>query len=165
MDVLAAHLSLAPMIAEFAQECADVGITKYHGVADDPSGYVQRLVERSQWTESLADGRLPSTTYFAVRDDRIVGAIRVRRGSTPNVDNVIGQIGYETRPSARGQGIATQLLQWVRQHVIAEPVMVSCQVGNPASQRVIENSGGVYIGNYIDEHEGEVKRFTLTPVV
>lgn len=43
--------------------------------------------------------------------------------------------------------------------------MVSCQVGNPASQRVIENSGGVYIGNYIDEHEGEVKRFTLTPVI
>ncbi|MCG6220950.1 GNAT family N-acetyltransferase, partial [Vibrio diabolicus] len=30
-----------------------------------------------------------------------------------------------------------------------------------ASQKVIENCGGVYLGNYTDENEGTVRRYRL----
>ncbi|HAS6997813.1 TPA: GNAT family N-acetyltransferase [Vibrio parahaemolyticus] len=78
-----------------------------------------------------------------------------------NVENVIGHVGYETRPSARGKGVASFLLAWVRDHVVTDSVIVTCSIDNPASQKVIENCGGEYLGNYTSENEGTVRRYRL----
>ncbi|WP_242602076.1 GNAT family N-acetyltransferase [Pseudoalteromonas distincta] len=139
----------------------DSGIPKYSGVEQNPEAYLSGLVERSNATTDLPNGYLPSTTYYCVSDFEIVGAIRVRKGSNANVENVIGHIGYETRPSARGKGVASYLLAWVRDHALADSAIVTCSIDNPASQKVIENCGGEYLGNYTDESEGTVRRYRL----
>ncbi|HCM0852057.1 TPA: GNAT family N-acetyltransferase, partial [Vibrio parahaemolyticus] len=84
-----------------------------------------------------------------------------RKGTNANVENVIGHVGYETRPSARGKGVASLLLAWVRDHIVTDSVIVTCSVDNPASQKVIENCGGEYLGNYTSETEGTVRRYRL----
>ena len=161
MEVVEASISLAPLLASYAKECYESGIPRYANVERDPESYLSGLIARSQETSELPNGYLPSTTYYCLKDNKILGAIRVRRGSNANVENVIGHIGYETRPSARGKGVASYLLGWVRAHVVTDPVIVTCSVDNPISQKVIEKSGGEYLGNYEDKNEGVVKRYRL----
>lgn len=105
--------------------------------------------------QQLTDGLLPSTTYFCLEGERILGAIRVRHGTNESVENAIGHIGYETRPTARGQGVA--------QHAIDSPVIVTCSVTNGASQAVIERCGGEFLGLYTDANLGTVRRYRFEP--
>ncbi|EOV4650384.1 GNAT family N-acetyltransferase, partial [Vibrio parahaemolyticus] len=46
-------------------------------------------------------------------------------------------------------------------HVVTDAVIVTCSIDNPASQKVIENCGGEYLGNYTSENEGTVRRYRL----
>ena len=161
MEVVEASPDLAPLLASYARECFESGIPKYSGVEQDPEAYLSGLVERSKAVSELSNGFLPSTTYDCISNSEILGAIRVRKGTNSNVENVIGHIGYETRPSARGKGVASFLLAWVRDHAVIDPVIVTCSINNAASQKVIENCGGVYLGNYTDESEGTVRRYRL----
>lgn len=161
MEVVEANPKLGSLFASYAKECFESGIAKYLDVEKNPQAYLAGLVERSKAICELPSGYLPSTTYYCMSNDQILGAIRVRTGTNAKVENVIGHIGYETRPSARGQGVASFLLAWVRDHVITDPVIVTCSVDNPASQKVIENCGGEYLGNYTDDYEGTVRRYRL----
>ncbi|ELB2920295.1 GNAT family N-acetyltransferase [Vibrio parahaemolyticus] len=161
MEVVEASPDLAPMLASYAKECFDSGIPKYENVELNPEAYLSGLVERSKATSELPNGYLPSTTYYCISNSEILGAIRVRTGTNPNVENVIGHVGYETRPSARGKGVASFLLAWVRDNAVNDSVIVTCSIYNPASQKVIENCGGEYLGNYTDDNEGTVRRYRL----
>ncbi|MCU8120369.1 GNAT family N-acetyltransferase [Vibrio vulnificus] len=161
MEVVEANLDLAPILGSYAKECLDSGIPKYSGVEKNPKAYLSGLIERSKATSELPNGYLPSTTYYCLSNSEILGAIRVRKGTNANVENVIGHVGYETRPSARGRGVASFLLAWVRDHVVTDYVIVTCSIDNPASQKVIENCGGEYLGNYTDFSEGTVRRYRL----
>ncbi|WP_282178272.1 GNAT family N-acetyltransferase [Vibrio nereis] len=161
MEVVEANLDLASILASYAKECLDSGIPKYSGVEKNPKAYLSGLIERSKATSELPNGYLPSTTYYCVSNSEILGAIRVRKGTNANVENVIGHVGYETRPSARGKGVASFLLAWVRDHVVSDSVIVTCSIDNPTSQKVIENCGGEYFGNYTDDREGTVRRYRL----
>ncbi|ENM6212192.1 GNAT family N-acetyltransferase [Vibrio parahaemolyticus] len=149
------------MLASYAKECFDSGIPKYENVELNPEAYLSGLVERSKATSELPNGYLPSTTYYGISNSEILGAIRVRTGTNANVENVIGHVGYETKPSVRGKGVASFLLAWVRDHVVTDSVIVTCSIDNPASQKVIENCGGEYLGNYTDDNEGTVRRYRL----
>ncbi|EJO3996374.1 GNAT family N-acetyltransferase [Vibrio vulnificus] len=160
MEVVKAIPDLAPLLASYAKECFDSGIPKYENVELNPEAYLLGLVERSKATSELPNGYLPSTTYYCVSNSEILGAIRVRTGNV-NVENVIGHVGYETKPSARGKGVASFLLAWVRDNVVTDSVIVTCSIDNPASQKVIENCGGEYLGNYTDDNEGTVRRYRL----
>ena len=161
MEVIEANLDLAPLLASYAKECLESGIPKYSDVEQDPTAYLSGLVERSKAISELPKGYLPSTTYYCVSNSEILGAVRVRKGTNANIENVIGHIGYETRPSARGKGVASFLLAWVRDHTVTDSVIVTCSIDNPASQKVIENCGGEYLGNHTDEIEGTVRRYRL----
>ncbi|WP_165311480.1 GNAT family N-acetyltransferase [Vibrio ziniensis] len=161
MEVVEANPSLDPILASYAKECLDSGIPKYSGVEQNPRAYLSGLIKRSKATSELPNGYLPSTTYYCVSNFEILGAIRVRKGTNANVENTIGHIGYETRPSARGRGVASFLLAWVRDHVVTDSVIVTCSIDNLASQKVIENCGGEYLGNYTDDREGTVRRYRL----
>ncbi|KKC99163.1 GNAT family N-acetyltransferase [Photobacterium halotolerans] len=161
MEVVEANPGLAHKLVSYAKECLDSGIPKYEGVEQDPEAYLLGLVAHSMETTELPNGYLPSTTYYCVSNSEILGAIRVRKGTNTKVENVIVHVGYETRPSARGKGVASFLLTWVRDHVVVDSVIVTCSIENPASQKVIENCGGDYLGNYTDESEGTVRRYRL----
>ncbi|EIU7615415.1 GNAT family N-acetyltransferase [Vibrio vulnificus] len=161
MEVVEASPDLAPMLASYAKECFDSGIPKYEDVEINPEVYLSGLVERSKATFELPNGYLPSTTYYCISNSEILGAIRVRTGTNANVENVIGYVGYETKPSARGKGVASFLLAWVRDNAVNDSVIVTCSIDNPASQKVIENCGGEYLGNYTDDNEGTVRRYRL----
>ncbi|MBW3694990.1 GNAT family N-acetyltransferase [Vibrio sp. T187] len=164
MEVVEASLELREQIREYASECFKGGMLRYATAVEDLDAFVEEVMTRSQATVEPDNDVLPSTTYYCLKDNEILGSIRVRRGTNARVENVIGHVGYDTKPSARGKGVATYLLGWVKDNVLTQPAIVTCSIHNPASRNVIESCGGVFLGGYHDSVEGELRRYQLGKV-
>lgn len=145
----------------YVSKCLQDGIDLYQNAAGDSLAYLQKRIAYAKGKE-LPEGWPPISMYFYIKGGLILGAIRVRHGSNPYFDNVIGHIGYETVSHARGQGVASAMLTWVMRHVVEQNCIVTCDIDNIASQRVIEKCGGSFLNRfYSEEDNGEVMRYQL----
>lgn len=91
-----------------------------------------------------------------------MGAIRFRHGSNRDIQNVIGHIGYETLPAARGQGIATFMLKWVSANLVQDRAVITCDSDNIASKTVIEKCGGQMLDSFYCADESiKIVRYQL----
>ncbi|NVD08344.1 GNAT family N-acetyltransferase [Vibrio sp. JPW-9-11-11] len=160
MEITKAKVGHQDQFKDYVESCIADGLELYDEAKTDSSAYLKKRIAYSQGL-GLPDGWAPITTYFCMESGAILGSIRVRHGTNEYIENVIGHIGYETRPTARGKGVASFLLAWVRDNVVSDSAIVTCSIENSASQKVIENCGGVYLGNYTDESEGTVRRYRL----
>lgn len=94
----------------------------------------------------LPEGYVPSTTYFLYVNGEPVGMIRLRTQLSESLRILGGHIGYAVGPAFRGKGYATKMLRLVLQEANAigiEQALVTANVDNLASRRVIEKNGGV----------------------
>lgn len=144
MNIELADFRHQEALRSFASECFLDGIAKYENALEDQYKYLDYLVSRSRASKPLPNGLLPCTTFFCLDGDEIVGAIRLRHGTNKDVEGKIGHIGYETRPSARGRGVAKYMLSWVIENAADSDVIVICDQSNEASRKVIESAGGLY---------------------
>ncbi len=106
-------------------------------------------------------GRVPSTTWWWVERDTYLGRIAVRHRLNDWLFEVGGNIGYDVRPSARRRGHATAMLQAVLPEaklIGVDPALVTCDVTNVASRKVIEHAGGVFE----DERRGKLRFWVPT---
>ncbi len=90
---------------------------------------------------------VPATHLWYIDGTTFLGRLSIRHRLTPWLYDYGGHIGYDVRPSARRQGHATRMLQlslpWCRSLGI-DPVLVTCDVDNEPSRRVIEKAGGIF---------------------
>ncbi|MEH0985520.1 GNAT family N-acetyltransferase [Micromonospora sp. CPCC 205556] len=101
-------------------------------------------------------GWVPDTTLWWVEGDEYLGRISVRHRLTPALREVGGHIGYDVRASARRRGHATAMLRAalpVAYRLGITSALVTCDVDNVASRRVIERNGGVLA----DERQGRLR--------
>lgn len=92
------------------------------------------------------DGWVPSTTLWWAEADDYLGRVAIRHRLTPWLHEVGGHIGYDVRPSARRQGHATAMVRAalpVARGLGIESALVTCDIDNTGSRRVIEANGGV----------------------
>ncbi|MEC3976261.1 GNAT family N-acetyltransferase [Amycolatopsis sp. H20-H5] len=78
--------------------------------------------------------------------NRYLGRVRLNLELNDELREFGGHIGYDIRPSARGQGHATALLAATLQLArgLGIPTaLLTCAPENTASRRVIERNGGV----------------------
>src|SRR5579859_8144602 len=127
----------------------------------DFAAFVRELEDEARGI-GLPPGIAPQQTYLLVEDGTtVVGEIRFRPTITPPFEAQHGHIGYNIRPSARGQGYATRqlalLLDEARQLGLAG-VMLPVEGENPASARVIEKNGGKLVREFADPDSGETVR-------
>lgn len=93
----------------------------------------------------LADTRVPSTTWWLVQGDEFIGRISVRHMLDERLRIFGGHIGYDVRPSRRRQGHGTRMLRMVlpfAKSMGIDPAMLTCDVDNIGSRRMIESCGG-----------------------
>ena len=127
--------------------------------ADDPNAKPLNCTEDTNYEEwlkkildehngiNLQEGRVPSSVYFLMVDDKIVGNCSIRH----NIDNDFlslygGHIGYGVRPTERRKGYATIMLSLVLEKcndLGLKDVLITCKESNIGSAKTIENNCGV----------------------
>src|SRR3954451_11732855 len=124
-------------------------IRGYRGTWDTAAGFVRYVEElRAQALEETPRpaGYVPSTTLWWVDDDEYLGRLAIRHRLTESLLNLGGHIGYDARPSARRRGHATAMLRAslpVARDLGIDKALVTCDLDNVGSRKVIENNGGV----------------------
>jgi predicted acetyltransferase len=120
--------------------------------------YVEKLHQHSQGM-SLPSGYVPASTYWLVQGASILGQSSLRHHLSPSLKMIGGHIGYRIRPSARQQGHGARILaltlQKARQLGLPR-VLVTCDLENTPSARIIEKNGGVLEGNLRYNPDGDV---------
>ncbi|MEM7247080.1 MAG: GNAT family N-acetyltransferase [Acidobacteriota bacterium] len=130
---------------EMAAEQQAAGETRYDEALSDFDGHLA-VLEAHARGEGLGAGRVPYEVHLLVDEGEVLGVARLRFGLTEELLDEGGNVGYEIRPSRRGQGHGRTLLRLALE-VMAERGMwrarVTCDDDNAASAAIIEGARGV----------------------
>ena len=102
----------------------------------------KKLLDANRSPEAV----VPKTHLWAIEDERFVGRISIHHELNDALRLEGGHIGYDTVPSARGRGVATEMVRQalpVARGLGLREVLVTCDDTNAASIRVIEKNGGL----------------------
>jgi predicted acetyltransferase len=102
----------------------------------------RKLADSNRRTETL----VPKTHLWAVTEEGFVGRISIHHELNDALRVEGGHIGYDTVPSFRGRGVATEMLRQalpLARVLGLTEVLLTCDDTNVASIRVIERNGGL----------------------
>jgi predicted acetyltransferase len=107
--------------------------------------FVQNKIDQSRGI-NLPEGFVPSTEFWLIDNDEFIGRTNIRHYLNDWLLQIGGHIGYWIRPSRRGKGYGTKILELGLQEAkklgLAN-VLVTCDITNQPSGKVIETNGGV----------------------
>jgi predicted acetyltransferase len=143
---VAVHASFLAAVIEYQGEdrCTDLDVN----LLAAPDGFAAHVAVLD--AEALPDtprpaGIVPQTTLWWVDGAEFLGRISIRHHLTEALRQLGGHIGYDIRPTARRRGHASAMLRAalpVAARLGIDPALVTCDVDNVASRRVIEANGG-----------------------
>lgn len=93
----------------------------------------------------LKEGRVPQTIFWFYVDEKPVGIIKLRPELNDALKEHGGHMGYTVIPEERGKGYATKMVEMAKEkfkEMGIDNILITCEVGNIASQKVIEKNGG-----------------------
>jgi predicted acetyltransferase len=111
-------------------------------VEEDFAAFVARKLADA---ERRSETSVPKTHLWALAEGQFVGRISIHHELNDALRVEGGHIGYDTVPSFRGRGVATEMLRQalpVARALGLTEVLLTCNETNAASIRVIENNGG-----------------------
>jgi predicted acetyltransferase len=129
--------------------------------SDGFAAYVAALRAQSRPETPRPAGWVPCTSWWWVEGSGYLGRIALRHQLTSRLREVSGHIGYDVRPTARRRGHATAMLRAMLPQASSmgiDPVLITCDVDNLASRKVIEANGGVLE----DERNGKLRFWAPT---
>lgn len=139
------------LVGDYILEHRELGENDLHGGA-----LVEKLESFDDWLRQLADNALTKTvrpgwvrssTWLIIResDGKLIGMADIRYELNDFLRTYGGNIGIGIRPSERGKGYGTlimeQALELCRQEGLKE-VILACNKNNRASRQLIQNYGG-----------------------
>jgi predicted acetyltransferase len=149
--------SFIEAIKEFQAEGRNIKVD-LNELKNNFSGYVLKLRNQAKGID-LPKDYVPSSIYWLVDGKDYIGKVSVRHRLTPALLKIGGHIGYEIRPSKRKMGYGTLALKSAlpkAKELGIDKALLTCNVDNIGSQKIIEKNGGVL--ENILETEGQVKR-------
>lgn len=99
-------------------------------------------------------GKVATSTFWLIDNDEVVGVVRVRHQEI----EYAGHIGYDISPMYRNKGYGTQILKLALEKAVEigiKDAIVTCNIDNVASRKVIEKNNGRLLGVIFDEEENE----------
>jgi len=122
----------------------------YHNSAyqlsyDDYVAWLQKMDDYAHGRH-MPDWMVPSSEYWFLVDDQIVGNIRLRHYLNDALRKGGGHIGYAIAPAYRGKGYAKLMLKEMLKVAKAFPidqVLLVTDIDNIASRKTMEACGGI----------------------
>lgn len=128
----------------------------YEALAKDFASFVDQL-HREANGEGLPDGFVPHTVFWLVEGDHYLGRVDLRHELNDFLHREAGHIGYDIRPSERRKGygkLALELGLQKAKEMGLENVLITCDVDNIGSNKIIKSNGGV-LENTIELGDGK----------
>lgn len=125
--------------------------------------YVKALRDE-ELGRNIPEGWVPSTTYWLIDGETLLGAAHIRHELNDSLLNIGGHIGYGVKPSVRGRGLATEQLRLALEkakELGIERALITCDRTNIASRQVILNNGGVADTPYVGDSGTVTDRFWI----
>lgn len=125
----------------------------YEKGLEDFNGYLNYLNNISKGIE-VPQGWVRTSTFWLIDNDEVVGVVRVRHQEV----STAGHIGYDISPCYRNKGYGTQILRLAlieAKKIGIKEVIVTCNIDNIASKKIIEKNNGKLLGTIFDEEENE----------
>ena len=118
--------------------------------------------------KNLPEGYVAATNLWLIENNEVVGEIGIRHKLTDRLLGFGGNIGYEIRPSKRGQGYGTKMLSlaldYAKENLGLKKALITCDSDNYASEKVMINNGGI-LGEMIpyksETNEGTLKKYWI----
>lgn len=140
-------LELLPSYFSFIEDMRLAGETIWEGMTRYKSESDDEFLSRINLSETAPPANMVAqTNFWAWNGEQVVGRIALRHELNENLKEFGGHIGYEVRPSARGHGLAKEMLRLVLLTDEAQKmgrVLLTCAPSNEASNRTIVANGGV----------------------
>jgi len=127
--------------------------TKYKKGMENFNEYVDDLYKYSKGID-LPKGWVITSTFWLIDNNEVVGVVRVRHQDV----GTDGHIGYDISPDYRKKGYGTQILKLAlveAEKIGIKEVMVTCNIDNEFSRKIIEKNNGKLLGTIFDEEENE----------
>lgn len=121
-------------------------------------------LEQFRMGADLPEGFVPSTTYWLVDQQEMIGVANLRHYLNARIERAGGHIGLGVRPRERAKGLGTTLLKLTLEQAFArgiQPVHVHCYKHNQASARMILANGGV-LDSEIEDRGTLVQRYVIS---
>lgn len=138
--------SFKSAVAEFGNDVPPWEFAFEFNPDGDFSSYVIKV---NNWSKGIGvpEGFVPNSYLVGVVNGRIIGRLSLRHTLNEFLRSYGGHIGYGVIPSQRGKGYATEMLRRalpICADLGIDQALVSCDVDNIASQKVIERNGGIF---------------------
>jgi predicted acetyltransferase len=134
---------------------------KYKKALENFQDYLKYLHNYSQGND-LPQGEVITSTFWLVDEKDVVGVVRIRHREV----NCAGHIGYDISPDCRNRGYGFQILKLALEKAISigiEEVIITCNIDNTASKKIIEKNNGKLLETIFDEDENEyLYKFSIT---
>lgn len=125
----------------------------YQSGLEDFCSYINYLNKLSKGID-LQEGWVRTSTFWLIDNEEVVGVVRVRHEEV----STAGHIGYDISPSYRNRGYGTEILKLAlveAKKIGLREVIVTCDIENTASRKIIEKNNGRLLGTIFDEEENE----------
>ena len=125
--------------------------------------FLARLRAEADTSVPPPPGWVHSSTFWWAEGSDFLGSIRVRHELTPELLETGGHIGYDVAPRARRRGHGTAMLRAmlpIAAGLGIDRVLITCDVDNVGSRKVIEVNGGVLE----DQRAGKLRFWVPTRV-
>lgn len=126
---------------------------KYKKALENFSDYLNDLNNYSKGN-NLPQGEVITSTFWLIDKEEVVGVVRIRHQEV----ECAGHIGYDISPNCRNRGYGYKILKLALEKSVEigmEEVILTCNIENIASKKIIEKNNGKLLGTIFDEEENE----------
>jgi len=128
-------------------------LNKYKKALVNFQSYLNDIYNYSKGYD-LPQGEVITSTFWLIDKKEVVGVVRIRHEEV----GTAGHIGYDISPDFRNKGYGNVILKHALEKVEEigiKEIVLTCNIDNIASKKIIENNHGKLISTIYDEEENE----------